>query len=648
MRYRSPASWVRQLFALVKPRSRAFFCAVCSLVPVFFSVQVSYAQGVQGAGGLERIEWDEEETDSIPERIIGKSSEAKPEVRRPVAKWAVPPIPFSGTLSIGLGWNTASDGPLTTSQSRGLSLSGSSHVVAPWLARVGASGSFYESEGSGVKGQSIGLSGDVSVLPATRYPFNASMTHSESAASSRGQTTATNADVLSLNQLHRSVDGLTMTTGSYQLLTSSFTGGGKTTSENLSLSHTKSIPGDDPENYTARLDYGGTSAAKSSGESYAISGSHSMSLSEYVLDYSTTGSYAQSGGSSGQVVKSGGLGAGFNWIPSDDYPLALGGSASANRIESISGGLGEIDSGTLSLRASYPIESWQFGANFSSYTTSQKATRGASVDTQVMTLDGSASWRGHSYQSNIFGFAYSFYYGGGLSGNFTQANAGQDASTLNAYASVGQSLSRDHRWASPDGRVGSLTYNTSVDNSAGTDSDIVTNIRTAVAISWNASATAQSRQDLSFSFQDFRTIAATESEGQSFTSTLVGAYAISYISSATTNVNLVGSRQSSSASKSDAEWVYSLGGGASYNNIMFLGVPGLNYTLAYTLGIRPRTDTSGVQDYSKSELDHLITQNWSISRGKLTLKLDNSITFAKNRWVGSVALSLIRNLSGVI
>ena len=590
----------------------------------------------------------------------------KPITESPALVWALPPTPWRGQLNLSASQQFPTS---VSSMVQGFTASASTYVWQPWFIKLNGSLSISHGDASGAGSSSssdaYALGGGGSFLPATRYPFSFTGALSKSGGKSRSDTSpaiASEAETtaLGLNQQYTPFDGAYSTVWAYNLVNVKSTSSGdaqpfSATSQSLAGSLGIPVRSENPQslNFNTNISSSANSQAGAGAGAFSgsVNGAHSVYLEDYVMTLSTdvmlnsTDVNTASEKNTSSVVQ---IGTSMAWVPSDDYPLSIGGAV---RFFGSQAGSGEaastVSSRVVSASANYPLDKhWQMGGQFSGVHSTSKA---ASVEnsSEAYSLTATTSWNGEGLKAKLKDWDYSLNYGSSLGAGYTSTKNSQGAVAASSYSlglSLGQALTR--AFSVPGGKPVSL----SLFESYGTASPFDTHsLGHGISASWAAAPSPDFTMDFNGSADDSRTFGQTEQVFQRISVSASSNAAMGPYSTLGAQANLAYSIQGGAASASRG--VGSGSAGLSYTHQRFANISGLLYQVRYDLLLREKvsSSSSGASSSAGWDLGHAFSQSWSWRLGLIGLKLDHSMNVGPAGEVShSINFAVVRDFSGML
>lgn len=582
-------------------------------------------------------------------------------------RWEIPPIPWRASISLSGGSTLPAEGSSSTMFSQNFSASGGSYVWQPWFLKLNGAMSISQSQDRSNESSGGSSSGSVggggTLLPSTRYPFSFNGSFAKSGAESRGDVgggvySESQTSALGLMQIYSPADGAYSSTWTYNRLGSE----GKSTSDvgaqnslsvvtqNMGVSLSIPLRTENPQSLTFSSDLRLTEnqAVRASSEAGSVNAAHSIYLEDYVMTVSTNvvanaTRESVSGVGSRSAVSN--LFSNMDWVPSDDYPLNIGGSLGVFNAKT---GTGAGEFNVLSTNATgtarYPLDKyWTFQGQFNLGQTSSEGS-GVKTDNTSYTVFGSVNWSGEGVRSKWQTWDYSLGYGAQSGFNYLgikgSSGVSSSQSNFSAGLSVNQGLTRGY--IVPDGPpvLVSIGQGYSL-SAAGQSGETFQSLDHSVSATWSPS-TPSARRQFSVALSDGRSFGSSNQSYQKLSGSALYQAEVSPYSTLSGNGGVDYSQQGGSGS---ARKVLGANAGASYSHARFAGISGLTYDARYSLVVR-QADFAD-EAYS---LEHLVSQGWSWRYGLLGWRVDHTLSkFGNKSGVSqSIYLSVVRDFSGVL
>jgi hypothetical protein len=550
----------------------------------------------------------------------------------PVAKkkrrWGVPPVRLWGNLANYTSITKSENTPKTLQNTTQVSMSASSFVWQPWFAPVNGTLGFNFSRSKTEETVSNGTfltgSAGISLLPQSRFPFDASIDVSDSRTSGDVVGTGYRATRIALRQSYRPLVGTSFYSASFDRSVLSSSDYGEDVQNALSGNMTHQVGNHDVavdgvyvQNHVSQ------SGAKSETMSLVVRDNYRPSGSRWSLSNMVNGNKADSHVSAGdQSTRVEQLSSTVTWTPATEKPLYVTGNVRYFDASSEVAG----DSTTTRSLSAYGGVNYEFARN-ARLSVAANYTTGSNL-----TLAGTTSV---SYASDVIKlgkFDYSWSTGAGIG-----SQSGSDDSTLTRSASLGHGISRGFELgpssflnirASQSANIAEgRTYSKTLTHSAG--------------VSWSRTLEV-GNLSLSLDGSDSRSFRGDPRGIQfiNFQGTFNGP--LSRYSQLSGSVTVQGSR-SLTASGEQPGFDVATGGNISYSHRRFLNVRDLQFqsTLAAntqqfsdrfsgTIGALPQNTTSSWDN----RLDYKL--------GLLTFMLNGRVARTDGRYAESVFFSVSR------
>lgn len=587
--------------------------------------------------------------------------------------WSIPAIPWRGTLTINGSRNFPAEGEAGTTLSEVFTANGSSYVWQPWFLRLGGhlSAGLSQAREAGVRQDSrtwtVGMSGQF--LPGTRTPLGANVTQTGSVTESGGSTGSVRSDAATttfgLTQAYAPADGRFTSNFGYGYMQSRVSSEGTeglfqrfgTVAQSVSGSLGIPIRTENPQSlgFTGALATTRSDDARTSTRTGNLNALHSLYLEDYVMTLSSDASIhvndaATAIDASHAVISQ--LGTSMDWIPSDDYPLSVTGSArlfdSRTRIAGNDSG---VAAATVSLSGNYPLNrNWRFGAQALSAFSQLSQPVGDDTRRQNHSLGTTASWSGDGLSFKRGDWLHTVSYGAGsaLVSSYTRESAGGTTtdSAVSTSGNVGQVFARD--WPVEDGKPVRVSLAESYSVSAEVGKAATHSLNHALSLAWEKSARQGLRWIFNGSASDGRTFGETTQSFQQVSGVASADMVLSAYSSFSGTGSLAFSRQQGSGNE---RWNGSGTGGVRYSHVRFADVSGLVYQAQYNLVVREKivSTASGGVSGDGLELQHIASQAWSWRLGLLGWRVEHAVSKIGNTGIAqSIFFSVTRDFSGML
>lgn len=627
----------------------------------------------QVVGDAEFLPADEEDID-LPTAPLNRPQQPAPELtaqqgsERTRRRWGIPPIRWGGSVSVGLRQSTNDNGNSSTNQVYTGQLRASSYVLKPYIALV--SGDFSltsirsrsgesDAASNNLIGTSITGSGSINVFPQSRFPFQASISLSDSRSEGSFNDSNTESKRLALRQDYRPPVGeWTLSTGyDRSMLTGDF---GTDTVDRLYGQLNSRL---DRHSFNLAADLTHSQWENGTFDAFYTTASHSvgydsgLSITNFAsLVAQRSRSETEDGVGLNSRVGSMQLYSAASWYPRDSK-LRGTGTLRYFRIDNDSGAL----SGPTQTLAADINAGYQVNENFN-------LSGGIGF---ISDLEGDSRFQqngnlGANYAGDpirLGEFTYTWSTSASLGNNY--GSDGRSAQSLGA--SIGHSLSR--YWSFTEGTVLNLQLGQNVGSGrsfGGNDTVSPTTLSSNASLSLSANSGSSLNGYLSASFSDSRTRGETESTFQLLNLQLSGNWRINGWSSLNSNLTWQASRQESSSNEpiaitdefgrlilidnSRRTENYSLSGSAGYSNSRFMGIRRLGYRLdfrANTGGSRTSRrfgDPDGLRPEDEATVD--LEQSLMYRIGRLDTELQHRITEVQGRRNQSIFVRATRAFGG--
>lgn len=589
--------------------------------------------------------------------------------------WGMPPIPWRGSLVVNGSRTFPEEGSGATNFSEQFSATGSSYVWQPWFLRVngnlnaGLSQLRDASSRQDSRTWTTGLGGQF--LPGTRTPFNANISHSGSSTESKSASGTTQSDASTLNlglsQAYSPLDGSFSSTFAYGYMKSDFTSASSagatqnyaTVAENFSGSIGIPIRSENPQSLGINGNLATTRNEQAAARTRTgnLNALHSLYLEDYVMNLSSDANVNINESTTGNTINKAvisQLGTAMDWVPSDDYPLTVNGSARLFDSQTTAGNTRSgVSAATLTGAAIYPLNrNWRFTSQASSAFTQFTQAEGGGIRRQSHTLGAGAAWSGDGlvFQRGAWGHNITYGAGSSVTSSYNRDGSGaaESDTALSSNANAGQVFSRDIEVEGGKPVRVSLSEGYGV-SAAATGSAPNHTLNHAVTVNWEATPRPDTRWVLNGSASDGRSFGTTNQVYQQLSGIASADVTTSPYSSLTATGSSAFSRQMGSGSAS--RWSGSGNAGVRYTHSRFADVSGLIYQAQYNLTVREKlvTRPGGGLTGDGFELEHIASQSWSWRLGLLGWKVDHSVTKFGSRGIGqSIFFSVTRDFSGVL
>lgn len=542
--------------------------------------------------------------------------------------WVIPPIRWLGSTGYTLRRSSSNSGVKSLDQLVNGNLRASSYIYAPWFATVSGDigvvtgvneitsgdGSNGGGESQQTRHMSLVGGGNLDLFPASRFPFNASFSRSDSRVTGVALSNDYTDTRFGLRQSYRTEDSQQNASVSFDHSSVAVRDGRKDTVNALYGSYTVPI-GAFNNNVNARLSVSDREGTGEGSSLFTLNSTHTLrsennfslqAYSNYTDNKLRYGSGTSLTESRGQYMQ---LSTSASWQPefedTEDLPLTLTGGLvyfdSRNGSESFTSQTQRV-SGTA---AAY----YRFSPNLSvngSGTVNHFTSNGGK--SQLLTLLSS----GVTYAGDPLMFGnFSYNWNTGANMNW-QSGSGDSPSTLYTSVQAGHSLGRNVI-ISPTDSV-SLTFSQNVsafqNQSYGSSSSLTHSAMASYRLGWgdqfNGAATT--------TFSDVVTNGTNAQHYQSLNVGLNGFGQINPRSSASVNLSFNYSDQTIQnavdvTGQQTSTQRMTMAGTASYNHVRFAGVPGLRYTFLFTADTTLRDarmlgDVNGQVDRARHTIDN--------------------------------------------
>jgi len=425
-------------------------------------------------------------------------------------------------------------------------------------------------------------------------------------------------------------------------------GGFRSNTQSLGVNITVPIVSEDPQSLNFNTN---VSATKTSDQVETqvgnLNAAHSIYLQDYVMTISTnlladSNSVAKAGVETKNTVIN--AYSSMDWVPSDDYPLTVGGGLGGfNTTSETGGGQYSVTNVNGRFYARYPLDkNWTFDGRLDAVQLSSQGSNGA-FDSSTYGVSGAANWQGDGMRSKLGDWSYSNSYGTGA-GYFYSSTAypggSNTSSSMSADLRLNQGIARSFPTAGGSPVSLSIDEGYSSRAQGGVSGGMYHALTHNLSVNWSPSTNFVTKQ-----------FSATVNDGRSWgTSTdvyqaVTGDASVQYFASAYSTVGgsarLMFSRQTGTFGGRE---MATGNAGARYTHSRFAGVSALNYSARYDVFIRD--DPS--QDSRSSGLEHWLSQTWSWRYGLLGWQADYTITKFGPAMDQTVTLSVVRDFSGVL
>lgn len=553
----------------------------------------------------------------------------------PGRRWGVAPIRWGGEVSVGLRRSTSEGSGASTSQVYEGRLRANSYLWKPYIALV--SGDFaltsLRSQDSGsdaasnnLVGTSISGTGGLSVFPQSRFPFQATLSLSDSRSDGSFSDSNISRRRFAMRQQYRPAVGSWFASGSYDRseLEGDF---GSDIVDRISGNynnqfgqHSLSINGDLSNNRSS--DGSTTSLFASASHGFRYSEALSLNTVANIVDQRV--SFESADTSIDTRVGSIQLFSFANWSPAESK---WRGSGNLRYFQTYSDSSLGSNASQRNLAGSASL-SYQASRNLNLAGTLSAITNLEGTHTTSQSL--SASYSGDPI--SLGAFSYNWF--ASASGSNASSSSGESLRTIGG--SLGHSLSR--YWLLGEGTGVSANLNQSVgsNRSTGLGSVSSTTLSHSASVSLNASAGDALNGFLSASVSDSRSMGDETSSFQMLNVQLSGNWRINALSELNSNLTWQLSRQNASdgqaiiitdefgrsiiVDESSKSRNSSLSGTLGYGHRRFLGVRGLRYRLDFRANANDTANSRrfGDPDASRAE-------------DQLTLDLDQRLLFSIGR-----------------
>lgn len=539
-------------------------------------------------------------------------------------RWGIPPIRWGGELSLGMRRSESDAGASSTSQVYEARLRASSYIMQPYIALVSGDfglTTFRSQDGGGdasannLSGTSINGSGTLNVFPRSRFPFDATLSLSDSRSAGGFSDTNTKTRRLALRQQYRPNRGDWHASGGYDRseLEGTF---GSDIVDRLSANfndqfgrQSLALSGDISKNRTRDGETNNFYASASHGFNYSeeLFFNTLASIVDQRSSFQTDAQSFDSRASSLQVFSY------TNWTPRDSKLRANGNLRYfQNRTESSTGGA--FDRKTLAANAS---TTYQATRNLS-----LNGSLGFSTDLDSQTSSTQSAGASYSGDSIRLGeFTYNWF----SSVSASNANASASGSSRSMNASLGHSLSR--YWPLSQATSLSTNINQSISSSRSTGLGSVTSntLSNSASVSVSANAGDSLNGYLSASLSDSRSIGGSNSSFQMLNIQLSGNWRVNPLSEFNSNLSWQISRQESENNQptvvtdefgqlividdTSRNQNSSLAGTLGYGHRRVFGVRGLRYRLDFRANTNTNRNARRFGDPNAERADERITMD---------------------------------------
>lgn len=572
--------------------------------------------------------------------------------------WVIPPVPWRAKLRFDASSNRDDAGHTISDNQTTLEAGANSYVYAPWFLTLNGFSSVAKGRSSnGADSQSVSGGMGMSALPRSRFPASIDVNAGETTTSIGTQRTVANFQNLFWRQQYAPEDRSIDSHWSY--IANRFgTNGVSSLNQGLNGSIGFKLTTEAPQTLSMSVlanenrpgDQQGAGASRQS-----LSANHSIYLEDYVMMITSSGTYDRNRlrGSLATDTEAVLLQTQMNWIPSDDYPLTIGGSANQSFLRSSET---QVNATSASLNGNYPINrNWSTSAGATGFRSDNSAGAVQTKATSVM-FNSALAWRGDGVSKRLDPWDYVLGYGSTLSADYLSSKVGNEsrADTSGALtANLDQSLVRTFDADRVEERPTlSLRQTASSSKSkSGTDGSAVGYSRLShnADYSWMRVTSINSRYSVGLSASDGRSFGSYDDVFQTASASITGNWTKSVAETVGWSANLGLSRQSSSGVS--GKWRGSGAVSASYSNSRFARVPNLLYAANYQLVLTQLNDQPNLDDPGGPQfaLAHSFSQTWSWRLGLLSWQFGNTVSrdIQGNMNVG-VRLTVSRDFGGVL
>ena len=541
---------------------------------------------------------DEMDSDLLPAQRapdpIARAQEAEKKAGAS-RRWGVAPIRWGGEVSIGLRRSNSEGSTASTGHVYEGRLRANSYIWQPYIALV--SGDFAltslrsqdsssDAASNNLVGTSISGTGSLSIFPQSRFPFQASLSLSDSRSDGSFSDSNISRRRLGMMQQYRPAVGSWFASGSYDRseLDGDF---GSDIVDRLSGNynnqmgrHSLSVNGDISKNRSS--DGSTTSFFASASHGFRYSEELFLNTVANIVDQRV--SFRAGGASVANRVGSMQLFSFANWSPVESK---WRGSGNVRYFQTYSDSSGGSNNSQRNIAGSASL-SYQASRNLSLSGTLSASTNLDGDSTTSQSL--SSSYSGDAI--SLGAFSYNWF----SSASASNASSSSGDSVRAISASLGHSLSRF--WMFGQGAGVSMSLNQSVGSSRATGSGAVssTTLSHGASVSLSANAGESLNGFLSASVSDNRSMGDETSSFQMLNVQLSGNWRINPLSELHSNLTWQLSRQNASGNsfvitdefgrpiiidESSKSRNSSLSGALGYGHRRFLGVRGLRYRLDF-------------------------------------------------------------------
>lgn len=621
---------------------------------------------------------EEEDADIVVPSAVQADSRPRPTSAAPLAaaepapaaapnvsglSWAVPPIPYRGSLGLAMGRTRNEIGETLGTSTVSLNGSGSSYVYAPWLATLlGSVGASQSRQTGGQQTDTANLSLSTSALSRSRYPLSAAVGAGTSRSSGAGgKITTTDFRRLDITQAYTPPSESFRTTWNFNHASFGNSNGPATVSNQINGSLNLKPSGELPQTLTLTAGAGQTSSGGNGSRSGDFGISHSIYLEDYVMSIGSDASVrlSQTTGADTQDYLFYQLGSRMDWIPSDDYPLRLRGDVRHLAVSSKVDGGSEraVASSTMTVNGDYPLsKNWALSGYLNLIRVGEDS-QASSSSTTTTSLGGAASWSGDGLSRPIDGWNYALNYGSSFSANATKSQSDTESrsvSVVSAGGNIGHSATRalgSSGEARPATLALSQSYGATVTYGAGVSQPVAHTLNHSATFRWSPMQD-RPRLDASVTASDSRGFGTSRYEYQTIQGNANESIALSAYENVSWYVNLPLTRQG--GPNTNSRWQGTVTSGLGYDNARFARVSGLRYMANYSIMFRerltslPEAPAAGPQPQGYA-IDHRFTQTWSWRLGLLGWSISNSIMKTDTGGTAaSIDLTVTRDFGGVL
>lgn len=567
--------------------------------------------------------------------------------------WGIPPIRWGGHLITEIRADRAGDQPRRLQKNEIANIKGSSYIWQPWFALLSGgvgltSSREFRSESSVLaadqpqktSSHAVTGSGDLTLFPVSRFPFNAYFDVSDSRASGEPSTSNISSTRFGLRQTYRAQEGNANYAASYNRSTLESASFGRDTVNALAASMNRSIG---PQAFEISGSHTGNRRSNT-GESTSLSslfGRHSYrpepELSvESLASMSNSKFHLLSAGlPSDNRSRFAQANTFVAWRPDEDSPFFVTGGARFFQ-SSVANNAGRSESFTLSgnLATSYALSSQTRISGGITATQLLSDTANSLLTTQT----AAASHVGNPV--GISGFSYIW----NATANAVNQTGVDDSSRQNYGAQLGHNLTRNLT-------LGKNSHvNIGLGQNIGINVDTVTSNAQTLShngsVSWRVSSGPTTTAYVSLLGSDSRSSGIHSNHFQLVNFQASGQIQFSASSFAAMNLTVQGIRQSTANSPAAPASVNS-SGNLSYSHSRAFDVPRLRYTALYTINdSQYRTRLQGDVNASRERVSQALEQRLDYSVGRVGMRLSLRVAEIEGRRDALIFFRVSREFGG--